>query len=114
MIAHYWHHLFFLTRVPAIVHWPDHISPGQESGLASTLDILPTVVASLGLGGSLLDNILLDGYVGKKRGKVIFYCQTPGLGLGVDFTFALTSPRQPLHLYITNLVASFKWWERGY
>jgi len=52
----------YLARVPAIAHWPGHIIPGQESGLASTLDILPTVVTSLGLEASLLENILLDGF----------------------------------------------------
>ena len=51
----------FSPRVPAIFHWPGHIIPGHDSSLVSTLDILPTVVTSLGLRSSLLDNVVLDG-----------------------------------------------------
>ncbi|XP_053638454.2 arylsulfatase A isoform X3 [Cherax quadricarinatus] len=46
------------VRVPAFVHWPPYITPGKTSGLASTLDILPTLASLVHLDTS---NLTLDG-----------------------------------------------------
>ena len=51
----------YSNRVPAIVHWPNQVSPGKENGMMSTLDVLPTVMGSFGLKTSMLDNVVMDG-----------------------------------------------------
>ena len=33
------------VRVPTFVHWKGHIQPGYSSQLASTLDVVPTVLS---------------------------------------------------------------------
>uniref|UniRef100_A0A8C5MXA8 Arylsulfatase A n=1 Tax=Leptobrachium leishanense TaxID=445787 RepID=A0A8C5MXA8_9ANUR len=46
-------------REPAIAYWEGKLKPGVTSEMASTLDILPTVVA---LTGAPFPNVTLDGY----------------------------------------------------
>ena len=50
-----------ICRVPAIVHWPNKISPGRENGLMSTLDVLPTVMGSFGFESQMMENVMIDG-----------------------------------------------------
>ena len=38
------------TRTPIMLHWPDHITPARdETNLASSIDLVPTVMALLGI-----------------------------------------------------------------
>ncbi|XP_070577434.1 arylsulfatase A-like isoform X1 [Ptychodera flava] len=46
-------------RVPAIAYWPGKIQPGRTRELASTLDLLPTIV---NLVNGTLPEVTLDGY----------------------------------------------------
>ncbi|MCF7944230.1 MAG: sulfatase [Spirochaetia bacterium] len=47
-------------RVPLIIKWPNKIRPGQVSAeLASSIDLLPTIVSLT--GGSISDNQKIDG-----------------------------------------------------
>ena len=49
-------------RVPAIFYWPSVIARGVNTGLASTLDILPTVLGMVGGKEAAVKDIKLDGY----------------------------------------------------
>ncbi|KAM6385880.1 arylsulfatase A isoform 2-T2 [Alca torda] len=46
-------------REPAVAYWPGRITPGVTHGMASTLDILPTLAM---LAGAALPKVALDGY----------------------------------------------------
>lgn len=65
------------VRVPAIAHWPGHITPGRSMALSSTLDILPTLAA---ITGAQLPKVTLDGvdlspmlFQGKPSPREVFY-----------------------------------------
>ena len=46
------------VRVPAILHWPNGIDPGEYDGLTSLVDLMPTILDLMGLDGDALD---MDG-----------------------------------------------------
>lgn len=47
-------------RVPTIVRWPGHVTPGSENGLTNiTMDFVPTLVAAAGIDNR--DRIAFDG-----------------------------------------------------
>ena len=48
--------------MPAIFYWPSVIAPGVNTGLASTLDILPTVLGMVAGEEAAVKDIKLDGY----------------------------------------------------
>jgi arylsulfatase A-like enzyme len=86
-------------RVPGIAWWPGRIRPGQvQGGMASTLDILPTVVRLAGgtppadrpLDGYDLREMLLSGKP-SPRTNLFFYRGT--------HLFAVRSGRWKLHLF---------------
>ena len=52
-----------MCRVPAIISLPARIPAGVSPALASSLDILPTVLGLLDIHSSSLDNVTLDGWV---------------------------------------------------
>ena len=52
-----------MFRVPAIISLPARIPAGVSPALASSLDILPTVLGLLDIHSSSLDNVTLDGWV---------------------------------------------------
>ncbi|XP_077196683.1 arylsulfatase A isoform X2 [Paroedura picta] len=90
------------VRVPAIAYWPARIAPGVTHELASTLDILPTVVA---LAGVPLPNVTLDGFnlspvlfgSGKSpRQAMFYYPPDPNPQLGV---FAVRYGKYKAHFY---------------
>ena len=68
------------VRVPAVLEWPARVQPGTASAVpASTLDLLPTVLAAVGLAlpdGRPLDGIsllpLLDGEGAARRRPIPF------------------------------------------
>src|SRR6185312_3423010 len=39
------------VRVPLLVRWPGRIAPGVEASLASSVDVLPTIVELCGVSG---------------------------------------------------------------
>ncbi|XP_036093695.1 arylsulfatase A isoform X1 [Rousettus aegyptiacus] len=90
------------VRVPALVFWPGHVSPGVTHELASTLDLLPTLSA---LAGASLPNVTLDGIdlsalllgTGKSPRKTLFfYSANPDEVRGV---FAVRSGKHKAHFF---------------
>ncbi|XP_069169798.1 arylsulfatase A isoform X1 [Procambarus clarkii] len=91
------------VRVPAIVHWPPHITPGRCMGLASTLDVLPTLAtlvdldtSDLTLDGVDISPLLRDPLAQSPRKMYPVYPQAPTQSLG---PFAVTNGTYKAHFY---------------
>nr|XP_053638451.1 arylsulfatase A-like isoform X1 [Cherax quadricarinatus] len=91
------------VRVPAFVHWPPYITPGKTSGLASTLDILPTLASlvhldtsNLTLDGVDLSPLLRDPLAKSPRKMYAVYPQSPEQSLG---PFSVTNGTYKAHFY---------------
>ncbi|XP_063165564.1 arylsulfatase A [Candoia aspera] len=96
-------------REPAVAYWPGRIAPGVTHELASTLDILPTVAALVGVP---LPNVTLDGYdlspvlfgTGKSpRRTMFFYPPAPNELYGV---FAVRYGRYKAHFFTKGAFSS--------
>jgi arylsulfatase len=50
------------VRVPGIIRWPGRVPAGRTSeAIVSTLDVMPTIAALAGAGGSVPDDRIIDG-----------------------------------------------------
>lgn len=89
-------------REPAIAYWPGRIAPGVTHELASTLDLLPTIVTLTGaskpnvtLDGYDITNVLLQGRQSERK-SMFFYPSNPEKAEGV---FAVRYGKYKAHFF---------------
>jgi uncharacterized sulfatase len=65
-------------RTPIMIRWPGHVQPERMSGLASSIDLVPTLLAATGLGPtSPMQGVnLLDDEAVKRRDAIYGECFT--------------------------------------
>ncbi|KAG8444638.1 hypothetical protein GDO86_009702 [Hymenochirus boettgeri] len=97
------------VREPAIMYWEGTIKPGVTSEMASTLDILPTIVA---LTGATLPNTEIDGYdlsklllYGHPSPRNVIYYYPPSIDPSVGI-FAMRLGNYKAHFYTKGAIHS--------
>lgn len=88
-------------RTPILVHWPGRVAPANSDSLASSVDIMPTLVAALGLTlpNGLRGVNLLDAKAVKSRQHVF----------GEDFTIRSQTLDDPAANIMWRWVTDGRW-----